>query len=327
MNDKPRQQLGEIITKHGQDAYNPQRCEGLLRDYCGQYKKEIFLLVNALKKGVVGELIKSKKDGISSTIVLARLTKKLQDELGITAESALWAVDSWGLALGIISQPRSIEPPDRTQKLELPELPQSIPRKMYIWAGLSTLAAVCLGIAYYLNARNLDDTKIANDRIINGLSMNVTRLDRENQNHQNTLEDLENNLANNSASTLFLAQSTYINFCNKSSTNTISAAIMYRDGLQSRSIGWWSIAKGECKKALVGAKYQGSIYIHGETPIIHDIKWESKDFSFCATKTSEFNFLKADEKTLCIGENRFVNASKFIVFPGVNNYTFKDYKK
>jgi hypothetical protein len=322
MNDKPRQQLGEIITKYGQDAYNPQRCEGLLRDYCGQYKKEIFLLVNALKKGVAGELIKSKKDSVAATIVLARLTNKLQNELGITAESAQWAVDSWGLALGIISQPRSIEPLDLTQKIEPLAQPKSIPRKIYIWAALSTIAAVCLGIAYYLNAKNLDDTKIAYERRIDSLNANITALDRDRQNSQTTLEDLENNLANNSPSTLFLTAATYINLCNKSSADIIDAAFMYQDGFQSRSIGWFKIDKGYCKKVLVGSKYQGSIYIHGDGS---NIKWGSKDFSFCATKT-KFNFLDAGNKILCLGESRSVNANKFIVFPGTNNYTFKDYK-
>ena len=34
-------------------ATNPRRCEALLKDYCGQYKQEIFVLVSALIKGEV----------------------------------------------------------------------------------------------------------------------------------------------------------------------------------------------------------------------------------------------------------------------------------
>jgi Protein of unknown function (DUF1036) len=107
MNELSRQKLSEIVARYGQDIYtNPQRCEGLLRDFCGQCHKEIFLLVNALKKGVAGELIKSQSK-VNTLVILARLTKHLQDELGITEDAAHWAVDSWGLALGVISQPRA----------------------------------------------------------------------------------------------------------------------------------------------------------------------------------------------------------------------------
>ncbi len=43
MNDFPRQKLCEIITQYGQDVSdNPQRCEGLLKDFCGQYSKKSF---------------------------------------------------------------------------------------------------------------------------------------------------------------------------------------------------------------------------------------------------------------------------------------------
>jgi hypothetical protein len=37
-------------------------------------------------------------------VFLARLTKKLQDNLGLTEEAARWAVESWALALGVISE-------------------------------------------------------------------------------------------------------------------------------------------------------------------------------------------------------------------------------
>jgi hypothetical protein len=36
-------------------------------------------------------------------VFLARLTKKLQDNLGLAEEAARWAVESWALALGVIS--------------------------------------------------------------------------------------------------------------------------------------------------------------------------------------------------------------------------------
>jgi hypothetical protein len=51
MNDLPRQKLREIIVQHGRALCDdPKRCEAFLRDYCGQYGREIFILISALKK-------------------------------------------------------------------------------------------------------------------------------------------------------------------------------------------------------------------------------------------------------------------------------------
>jgi uncharacterized membrane protein/cell division protein FtsL len=106
MNDLPRQKLCELIAnpKYGRTLCdNPQRCEGLLRDFCGQYRAEIFVLVTALKEGVAGELLKSSPISVPQEIVLARLSKRLQD-LGMSNKSACWAVNSWALALGVNCQ-------------------------------------------------------------------------------------------------------------------------------------------------------------------------------------------------------------------------------
>jgi hypothetical protein len=38
--------LGEILIRHGQPAFtDPKLCQNLLKDYCGDYKEEISLLV------------------------------------------------------------------------------------------------------------------------------------------------------------------------------------------------------------------------------------------------------------------------------------------
>lgn len=106
MNDLPRQKLRELITKHGHALCDdPRLCEALLRDFCGQYRREIFILVSALKDGVANELLKSQ-NSVPQGLVIARLSKRLQDDLGMTEESALWTVNSWDLALGVIAQPQ-----------------------------------------------------------------------------------------------------------------------------------------------------------------------------------------------------------------------------
>ncbi len=45
MNEFPRQKLCELIAQYGHSLCDdPRRCEALLRDYCGQNRKEIFVL-------------------------------------------------------------------------------------------------------------------------------------------------------------------------------------------------------------------------------------------------------------------------------------------
>lgn len=135
MNELPRQKLCEIIIQYGQDVYdNPQRCEGLLRDFCPQHRKEIAVLVGALKDGIPSQL-RASKNSVPQTILLARFSKRLQDNLGLAEEAAIWAVESWALALGVIavvspskpqkepSHPEKVNPV--TQPTQKPTYPQS----------------------------------------------------------------------------------------------------------------------------------------------------------------------------------------------------------
>ena len=123
MNDLPREKLCELIAnpKYGRTLCdNPQRCEGLLRDFCGQYRAEIFVLVTALKEGIAGELIKSSQISVPKEIILARLSKRLQD-LGMAKKSACWTVNSWALALGVNCQLEESEEEAEFQQKELLE--------------------------------------------------------------------------------------------------------------------------------------------------------------------------------------------------------------
>lgn len=111
MNDLPRQKLLELVAQYGHSLCDdPRRCGALLKDHCGQYKREIFVLVNALEKQVAKELINASAN-IPQSITLARLTRRLEDELGLTQAAAKWAVETWAIALGIIIQPIEIECP------------------------------------------------------------------------------------------------------------------------------------------------------------------------------------------------------------------------
>lgn len=104
MNDLPRQKLKQIITQYGRTlSEDPKLCEALLRDFCGQYRKEINVIVIAIKEGVATDLLNSQ-NSVPSNLLLARMTKRLADRMGMSPEVADWVVDTWALALGIISE-------------------------------------------------------------------------------------------------------------------------------------------------------------------------------------------------------------------------------
>jgi formylglycine-generating enzyme required for sulfatase activity len=111
VNGLPRQKLRELIVQYGRSLCDdPRRCEALLKDYCGQYKREIFVLVNALKNRVAEDL-NNTSAGVPPALVVGRLIQRLEDELGLAENAARWAVETWALALGImpvesVEQPR-----------------------------------------------------------------------------------------------------------------------------------------------------------------------------------------------------------------------------
>ncbi|HOW76062.1 MAG TPA: hypothetical protein P5102_13675 [Candidatus Competibacteraceae bacterium] len=115
MHNEPRQQLCQLIAQYGRSlSEDPRRCGALLKDYCGQYKREIFVLVSALENRVATELMNASA-GVPESILLSRLSKRLEDELGLAETAAKWAVETWALALGVITQPLSVSVPTPVQ--------------------------------------------------------------------------------------------------------------------------------------------------------------------------------------------------------------------
>jgi len=104
MNDLPRQKLVEIVAKHGKTVVdNPRRLEGLLRDYCGVYRREISVLTMALEERIAPDLLAAAKS-TPRQVLLGRLAQRLCDNLALSEPAARWAVDSWAFALGIVSK-------------------------------------------------------------------------------------------------------------------------------------------------------------------------------------------------------------------------------
>lgn len=67
MYNEPCEKLHQLIVEYGRSLYEDSRHgESLLKDYCGQYKREIFALVIAQKNRVAEDLLSpqsSIKDG------------------------------------------------------------------------------------------------------------------------------------------------------------------------------------------------------------------------------------------------------------------------
>ena len=110
MKDEARKQLIEIVKKYGIKMLDePRKVEGLLRDFCGDCKREIFSIVNALKEGAANDLANSTK-GSTTKLVAGRLCKKLQDDLALSEEASIWSIESIAIALGVMSEKEAIVP-------------------------------------------------------------------------------------------------------------------------------------------------------------------------------------------------------------------------
>lgn len=104
MNNLPREKLREIVARHGPSVVeDARRCEGLLRDYCGQYRREVSVLVMALEERVPLDMLSAPANAPRG-VLLARLTTRLCDHLALSEPAARWAVASWALALDVISK-------------------------------------------------------------------------------------------------------------------------------------------------------------------------------------------------------------------------------
>ena len=102
MNSAPRSKLREIIQKHGRAVIeNPRRLENLLRDYCGESRREIAVLTMALEEHAVADLLAAS--GSPHQVTQARLAQRLCDNLALSDAAARWSIEAWAWALGLIS--------------------------------------------------------------------------------------------------------------------------------------------------------------------------------------------------------------------------------
>jgi hypothetical protein len=104
MNDAPRQKLREIVRQHGRIIIeNPRRCENLLRDYCGEFRREISVLTMALEEHAVADMLAAPASALPRKVMLTRLAQRLCDNLALSESAARWSIESWAWAFGVIT--------------------------------------------------------------------------------------------------------------------------------------------------------------------------------------------------------------------------------
>jgi nitrous oxidase accessory protein NosD len=101
MSTTPRDVLVELVAQHGEPLLTmPLRMDGFLKDYCGEFRREIFVLISCLRVGIVDQL--RRPTGPSIKLSCARLALKLEQNLAISGDVARWGVESWAIALGLL---------------------------------------------------------------------------------------------------------------------------------------------------------------------------------------------------------------------------------
>jgi hypothetical protein len=94
-----RIKLREILSAQGEALRrDPQRMEAILRDHCPEDRREIHMLMSAARAGIVEDLAGGWGAGPPEMLV-ARLSKRLHEDMGIAPPLARWTVESWAYAL------------------------------------------------------------------------------------------------------------------------------------------------------------------------------------------------------------------------------------
>jgi len=147
MHEFPRQTLCELFNQHGtilcEDA---ERCEFFLKNACGgEYKREVFVLINAIKEDVPKELL-NPPQGLPLEVVFNLLAQRLHENLWLDQTAAQWAVESWGIALGLqVTAIRIFEedtlPRWRVQPITLKPKPQEAIQSTHTHKALKQLSA------------------------------------------------------------------------------------------------------------------------------------------------------------------------------------------
>src|SRR5262249_47965820 len=95
-----------LIENHGPDILGDwERCQAWLRYACPEHKREVNVLLAALKEGVPQELMASGNEEAA--------TQRLTNDLALSEEAARWAAEAWRRALSAPIRPVGVGAPTR----------------------------------------------------------------------------------------------------------------------------------------------------------------------------------------------------------------------
>lgn len=102
MNNQVRTALAKLMAQAGDSLLaDPRRLRAALSDECPSFKREVSVLMAAVEHRIPAEL-QTKSSSQPWPTVAGRLVKRLVDDAGLSEAGALWAVETWALALGRI---------------------------------------------------------------------------------------------------------------------------------------------------------------------------------------------------------------------------------
>jgi len=105
-----RAKLRELIDGDGRDlSRNPSRLRALLNDHCPQDRRERHLIVLCTDEAIPQALVNQSRT-LPAAALVARLSARLENALGVDAHAAAWAVGSWAVALGCCEEAALEEP-------------------------------------------------------------------------------------------------------------------------------------------------------------------------------------------------------------------------
>ncbi|HYO62498.1 MAG TPA: right-handed parallel beta-helix repeat-containing protein [Pyrinomonadaceae bacterium] len=74
-----------------------------MKDYAGEYRREVSVLMSAVEEHVPQDMLAAHA-GTPRELLLARMARRLSDQRALSEPAAAWAVNSWALALGLITE-------------------------------------------------------------------------------------------------------------------------------------------------------------------------------------------------------------------------------
>jgi len=98
-----RKKLAKLVEEYGEALYEDERrCRSLLLDVI-KNSRDVAVLSAAVSAGIVNDL-KSSTSDMPFEARARVFAKRLHNEYGLSEDFALWSVESWALALGVVTE-------------------------------------------------------------------------------------------------------------------------------------------------------------------------------------------------------------------------------